>query len=191
MAYTATAQYPSRINGPVAPHGHFSTPVPGAFLKPLQDRSRVPKLERAMTAQDPVLLPADQNIMNKKGGLSNSLYQSCLTLKRRLAEVPGFEFYLVDMDQEELDQNDASDPVTSVWNMLRRGFPLMTIYNALQPKVMLDVDYGRVTEAKLGKAATFKFLQACLEDLQFPPNEVFLITDLYGQDTTGFVKVSR
>lgn len=67
----------------------------------------------------------------------------------------------------------------------------MTIYNALKPRVLLEVDASRLAETKLGKAATFKFLQACLTDLKFPASECFLITDLYGGDTTGFVKVSE
>ena len=130
-------------------------------------------------------------IVNRRGGLNSSLYQSCLALRKRLAEVPGFEPYLTEMDLEEQESDDETDPVTSMWNMLRRGFPLMTIYNALQPRVPLEVNSSRVTESKLGKAATFKFLQACLEELKFPANECFLITDLYGQDTTGFVKVLK
>lgn len=108
-----------------------------------------------------------------------------------MAEVPGFEVHMAEMEEEEADANDSTDPVTSMWNCLRRGYPLMTIYNALKPAKPLEVDASRMGEAKVGKAATFKFLQACLTDLKFPPNECFLITDLYGGDTTGFVKVSR
>ena len=131
------------------------------------------------------------NIMNRRGDLTSSLYQICLALRRRMAEVPGFEVHMAEMEEEEADANDSTDPVTSMWNCLRRGYPLMTIYNALKPAKPLEVDASRMGEAKVGKAATFKFLQACLTDLKFPPNECFLITDLYGGDTTGFVKVSR
>ena len=128
--------------------------------------------------------------MNRKADANSSLYQICINLKRRLGEVPGFEDFIAEMEQDEQDGNDATDPVTLMWNMLRRGFPLMAIYNALRPEKPLSVNQSRLTEAKVGKAATFKFLQACLEGLRFPPNECFLITDLYGSDTTGFVKVS-
>ena len=131
----------------------------------------------------------DTNIMNRKGDKNSSLYQICMSLKRRLAEVPGFEQYIVEMEEEEHNAEDGTDPVTVMWNCLRRGFPLMTIYNALGPRAPLRIDESRVAEAKLGKAATFKFLQACLEELKFPANECFLITDLYAEDTTGFVKV--
>ncbi|KAA6410952.1 MAG: Rho guanyl nucleotide exchange [Lasallia pustulata] len=131
------------------------------------------------------------NIMNRKADLNSSLYQICLELRRRLSEVPGFEQHIVEMEDEEAEADDSTDPVTSMWNCLRRGYPLMTIYNALQPQVPLEVDPSKVAESKIGKAATFKFLQACLTDLRFPANECFLITDLYGGDTTGFVKVTK
>ena len=107
-----------------------------------------------------------------------------------MARVPNFDIHIAEMEEEEAEANDSTDPVTSMWNCLRRGYPLMAIYNALMPHKRIYVDASRMAEAKLGKAATFKFLQACLTDLKFPANECFLITDLYGGDTTGFVKVS-
>lgn len=129
-----------------------------------------------------------EHIQNRKADINSSLFRSCRALKERLKEVPGFEPFLQEMEE---DETDAVDPVTSMWNLLRRGYPLMAIYNALQPTVPLEVDVTKLSEAKIGKAATFKFLAACLEHLDFPPNECFLIVDLYGQDTTGFVKVLR
>ncbi|KAL8962830.1 MAG: hypothetical protein Q9183_005092, partial [Haloplaca sp. 2 TL-2023] len=133
----------------------------------------------------------ETNIMNTQGGVDSSLYQICLNLRRRLARVPRFEDFLIEMDEEEAEAEGATDPVTSMWNCLRRGFPLLTIYNALQPDNPLIFDSSRVAERSIGKAATFKFLQACLTELKIPANECFLITDLYGGDTTGFVKVTK
>lgn len=133
----------------------------------------------------------DDNIMNRRADMKSSLYQICLGLRLRLAEVPGFAHHIAEMEEEEAEAEDSTDPVTSMWNCLRRGYPLMTIYNALKPAVPLKVDPSRIAEAKIGKTATYKFLQACLTELMFPPNECFLITDLYGGDTTGFVKVSE
>lgn len=131
----------------------------------------------------------NENIMNRRGDGNSSLYQICLNLKRRMARVPNFDIHIAEMEEEEAEANDSTDPVTSMWNCLRRGYPLMSIYNALMPHKPITVDASRMAEAKVGKAATFKFLQACLTDLKFPASECFLITDLYGGDTTGFVKV--
>lgn len=129
--------------------------------------------------------------MNLRGDVNSSLYQICLSLRKRLAKVPGFHEYLAEMDEEEAEADGATDPVTSMWNCLRRGYPLLTIYNALEPHNPLTVDANRVPERSIGKAATFKFLQACLTDLKIPANECFLITDLYQGDTTGIVKVTK
>lgn len=133
----------------------------------------------------------EDNIMNRRADMNSSLYQICLGLRTRLAEVPGFALHIEEMEEEDAEVEGLRDPVTSMWNCLRRGYPLMTIYNALKPAVPLKVDRSKIGEAKVGKAATFKFLQACLTELMFPSNECFLITDLYGGDTTGFVKVSQ
>jgi len=129
--------------------------------------------------------------MNIRAGADSSLYQICMNLRSRLATVPGFEGHIAEMDEEEAEAEDSIDPVTLMWNSLRRGYPLMTVYNALRPARLLDVDSSKVKEKDLGKAATFKFLQACMSDLKFEAGECFLITDLYGEDTTGFVKVSH
>ena len=131
----------------------------------------------------------EPKITNIRSEQSKSLYHICLSLRRRLVTVPGFQQHIAEMEEEEAEADDATEPVTSIWNCFRRGYPLMTIYNALKPKVPLHIDPSKVAESKYGKAATFKFLQACLTDLAFPPNECFLITDLYTSDTSGFVKV--
>jgi cell division control protein 24 len=88
----------------------------------------------------------------------------------------------------EDDAGNDADPVTIVWRFLRRGYPLMTLYNATNPRIPLEVDPNKVGEKKRGQAATFKFMQACKEYLGII--ETFMVTDLYGEDTTGFVKVS-
>ncbi|KAI9814601.1 MAG: hypothetical protein M1827_003157 [Pycnora praestabilis] len=130
------------------------------------------------------------SIVNQTADKTKSLYQICLNLRQRLQSVPGFEQHLIETDDDD-EADDATDPVTSMWRCFRRGYPLMTVYNALGPAVPLEINPSKVAEAKRGKAATFKFLEACLTDLRFDPGDCFLITDLYGDDTTGFVKVTK
>ncbi|KAH8697614.1 putative Rho guanyl nucleotide exchange factor [Talaromyces proteolyticus] len=129
---------------------------------------------------------AEDNIINRRGG--ESIYQTFVQLKLRLAEVPGFEANLADMEAEELASGDL---VASLWNCFRAGYPLLTIFNASQPDELLEIDPEKVPEAKRPKAATFKFLQASLQDLGFPQQDCFLITDLYGDNITGFLKVIK
>ncbi|PHH60706.1 hypothetical protein CDD81_1324 [Ophiocordyceps australis] len=126
---------------------------------------------------------ATANIINQKADASRSLYQICVSLRQRLSLVPGFEPYL-----QQLDPNDPVDPL---WNLLRSGHPLLDIYNSLQPPEPLKVDDVNASEAKRSKIAIFKFVQACMKELRVPPSESFVITDLMGNDTSGFVKVTQ
>ena len=130
---------------------------------------------------------ATANIMNSVADASSSLFQICVSLRQRLMGVPGFSDALI---EEEEDADEDTDPVTVLWRTFRRGLPLILLYNALEPAQPLVLG-ASVREDKRGKAATFKFLQACVNDLKFPAEDCFIVTDLYGDDTTGFVKVAR
>lgn len=134
-----------------------------------------------MPGQNGNVIPT-ANIINQKADASRSLYQICISLKHRLALVPGFEPYL--------EQLDPTDPVDPLWNLFRTGLPLLAIYNALQPAEPLAVD-EKASEAKKPKIAIFKFVKACMDELKVPPKESFVVTDLMGNDTSGFVKVCR
>jgi cell division control protein 24 len=131
-------------------------------------------------------IEASDNVLNRRADKDTSLFQICLNLQTRLRKVPNFGHWLV---AETADADDDTDPVTILWRTFRRGYPLMDIYNALNPKDPLVVDESRIPEKKRGQAATFKFIQACMNEFKFPAAECFIITDLYGDDTTGFVKV--
>ncbi|KAI0385611.1 hypothetical protein F5Y04DRAFT_188620 [Hypomontagnella monticulosa] len=124
------------------------------------------------------------NIINQRADASRSLYQMCITLKQRLARVPGFDTYLDSMPASQGEDG----PVESLWNLLRTGLPLLAIYNCLQPDNPLEIDPS-ANENKRSKLAIFKFVEACLRRLEIPPSESFVINDLTGNDTTGFVKV--
>lgn len=131
-------------------------------------------------------IEAANNVLNRRGDKEASLFQICLNLQLRLRLVPGFEHYL---QEEEEAADDDTDPVTVLWRTFRRGYPLMTIYNAMSPRKVLEINESKVGEKKRGQAASFMFLRACVEELKFPAEECFILTDLYGDDTTGFVKV--
>ncbi|KAI1647778.1 Pleckstrin homology domain-containing protein [Daldinia loculata] len=125
------------------------------------------------------------NIINQRADASRSLYQICIALKQRLTRVPGFEVHL-----DALPPTHNEDgPVESLWNLLRTGVPLLTIYNCLQLESPLEIDPTAV-ETKRPKLAVFKFLQAIMKRPEIP-SESFMISDLMGNDTTGFVKVTQ
>jgi cell division control protein 24 len=112
-----------------------------------------------------------------------------VSLKQRLAQVPGFDMYTEQLEQEVMDDEDAG-PVEALWRLLRTGHPLLVIYNALNPETPLQVDDMKASEEKRSKIAILKFVQACLNVLKISPEECFIINDLTGDDTTGFVKVA-
>lgn len=148
--------------------------------------SSVPNHMSGTTVNGGDVAPTD-NVMNSVADASSSLFQVCVSLRQRLYGVPGFREIL---EEEEDNADEDTDPVTLLWRTFRKGYPLMMLYNALQPAAPLELGAG-VKADKRGKAATFKFLQACVNDLKFAQEECFIVTDLYGDDTTGFAKVTR
>ncbi|KAF7902305.1 hypothetical protein EAF00_002208 [Botryotinia globosa] len=133
---------------------------------------------------------ATNNIINQRADASRSLYQICVNLRQRLAQVPGFNGHFVDSDDEDEAEEDM-DPVSSLWRCLRKGTPLVMLYNTLQPAEPLPLPDNKMAESKKSKMAAFKFVEACMKDLQIPPGDVFALSDLFGDDTTGFVKVTQ
>lgn len=125
------------------------------------------------------------NIINVRDG--ESLYQICIKLRRRLSGVPGFRPYLDEMEEREAD---GSDPVSSLWQCFRSGLPLLTIYNASDPEEGdLKVDTNR--PERVGKEAAFLFIKSCMQKMNIPAADTFTVTDLYSDNTTGFVKVTK
>ncbi|MBE7179820.1 MAG: hypothetical protein INR71_01210, partial [Terriglobus roseus] len=98
---------------------------------------------------------ATNNVLNTRAGEESSLFQICLNLRQRLLTVPDFAEIL---REEEEDADEDTDPVTLLWRTFRRGNPLMTIYNALNPRVRLEIDETKVKDIKRPQAATMKFL---------------------------------
>lgn len=125
---------------------------------------------------------ANANIINQKADASRSLYQICVSLRLRLSLVPGFkETYL-----QNYDPITDDDPVEFIWTLLRTGHPLVHTYNSLGLGKTLEIPTTGA-DSKRSKIAVFKFAEACLNVLKIP--ECFVINDLLGNDTTGFVKV--
>jgi len=127
--------------------------------------------------------------MNKVGDKEQSLFQICVILRQRLSGVPDFESFF---EEEEQSADDDTDPVTLIWRTFRRGYPLLALYNVLRPEKAIQPDLANMSsEIKKWKAMTFKFLNALISDLKFTVDECFIILDLYGDDTTGFVRVTK
>ncbi|KAF2400984.1 hypothetical protein EJ06DRAFT_415729 [Trichodelitschia bisporula] len=125
------------------------------------------------------------NVLNKRADKESSLYQKCVHLRRRLRGVPGFEQALQTV---EVAAEGDTDPVTLLWRTFRQGYPLLLIWNALERPPRLELDMKR-KEGKREQQAVMQFMNTCLRELQLSSDECFFVTDLYGNDTTGIVKV--
>jgi hypothetical protein len=115
---------------------------------------------------------------------SGSLYHICRSVLDRLSTVEGMTNYLNDQ------QDDDLDPLTKLTIICRQGFPLCTLYNALKPVKLLSVDTDpNLNAVNSCKANVYHFIVACRQNLLFPEEDMFTISDLYQDDTNGFVKV--
>ncbi|KAI9892514.1 MAG: hypothetical protein M1814_001471 [Vezdaea aestivalis] len=131
---------------------------------------------------------ASDNIINQQADSSRSLFQICTLLRKRLALVPGLEYYIDEVDR--IGGDGITDIVTSLWTWFRRGVPLLTLYNAMHPAERLEAKEGLSNE-KIAQDAAYKFINACNKQLKIPSDECFVLRDLTGDDTAGFVKVTR
>lgn len=131
-----------------------------------------------------------------RGNSVVSLYQSCLNLIERLSGVPDFEDYL---NPEILQNTQAgspsssgpNDPVNQLWVLFRLGSPLACIFNGLRPREPLKINNAdnNLSNVNACKATVFRFLVGCRQELQFSEENLFTISELYQDDTNGFVKV--
>ncbi|KAL1297214.1 hypothetical protein AAFC00_004780 [Neodothiora populina] len=126
--------------------------------------------------------------MNKVADKETSLFQICMTLRQRLSAVEGFDAFLHDQEQAA---DDDVDIVTLLWRTFRKGRPLVALYDTLRPDQPITADVSRYNPEKQGKALTSSFLRYCINELHFAVEDCFIIYDLYGDDTTGFVKVTK
>ncbi|KAG5460002.1 MAG: CDC24 calponin-domain-containing protein, partial [Olpidium bornovanus] len=127
-----------------------------------------------------------------------SLYQQCLTLTDRLMCVPGFDRYMEPGLNGHVvttpggSFSPSMDPVCALWTAFRTGAALCVLFNAARPSEPLDVsDLQDFTNVNACKKGVYRFLVGCKKDFNFPEDRLFSITELYQDDTNGFVKVIR
>ncbi|CAG8446669.1 4148_t:CDS:2 [Dentiscutata heterogama] len=143
------------------------------------------------------------NTLNRPAQASQSLYPQCQDLLGRLYCVEGFEEYLI-QGRNSMQSNGSivgtptsengpsslilrEDPVTLLWQTFRLGYPLCALVNAYKPKKPLKV----TIEDSKPKAFVYKFLVACQEEFQLKPEQLFTITQLFQDDTNGFVMIEE
>jgi cell division control protein 24 len=80
-----------------------------------------------------------------------------------------------------------------LWSLLRTGFPLLSIYNITGPKKLLHIKQLSTTDSKAhaqaAKFAIFQFINSCVDELGIGKDNMFIISELMGNDTLKFSKV--
>ncbi|KAF7721167.1 hypothetical protein EC973_005149 [Apophysomyces ossiformis] len=136
---------------------------------------------------------------------NSSLYHTCRSVLDKLACVDGMLEYLETPLASPTESPTSStsstitstttvvtssDPLSKLWTLCRRGSPLCTLFNALDPETPLKVDGDpNLNQINTCKASVYHFIVACRKELAFPEGDMFTISDLYQDDTNGFVKV--
>ena len=140
----------------------------------------------------PPVRPTD-NVMNKVAEKEQSLFQMCINLRQRMSALPDFD-ELITEEEQSADADD--DPVTILWRTLRRGYPLLAIIRILFPDSIPGVEKSMDNFDDAGKKAKVMTLR-CIQlvtgdqDLNIKAEQCFSVTDLFSDDTTGFVRVTR
>ncbi|KAG1145481.1 hypothetical protein G6F37_005476 [Rhizopus arrhizus] len=130
---------------------------------------------------------ATDSITNKQATQEASIYHTCRTVLNALSYVEGFEVFL-ENDSIKLAENSgtANDPLTKLWNICRSGTSLCFLFNALKPDLPITVNPSANNKSKV---YIYHFIIACRDQLHFPEDTLFTVTELYQNDTNGFVKV--
>ncbi|KAK6330163.1 hypothetical protein TWF730_004660 [Orbilia blumenaviensis] len=139
----------------------------------------------------PSIPTVNDSVINKQADASQSLYQICRQLKKRLELIPGMERYLEQFATDPEHPDLPADPVYQLWHTFRTGAPLILLYNTLRPdNLVAGVDEVPDSLNKK-KALVFRFLKNINEELSLIGENTFIITNVYGDDTNGFVKVTK
>lgn len=155
-------------------------------------------------------VPMPSFSITNKPSSGTSLYHKCRSVLDRLALVEGMSYYLefenlnlitstsgssvISAESSSTTNSNSSDPLTKLWELCRRGTPLATLFNALNPKEPLKLDFtSQQTQQQMNecKKIVYHFIVACRNQLEFKEEDVFTLSDLYKDNTNGFVKVCR
>ncbi|KAI9023830.1 hypothetical protein CLU79DRAFT_718594 [Phycomyces nitens] len=128
---------------------------------------------------------ANDSITNKPASQKASLYYTCRSVLQGLAAVPGFESYL----NQQQDSITNVDPLSKLWSICKQGDSLCLLYNTLMPDSPINIARPDPKTVIKPKAYIYHFIVACRDQLHFPEESLFTLTDLWQNDTNGFVKV--
>lgn len=135
----------------------------------------------------------------------SSLYERCETLRQKLLLIQGFDRFLsrsssiYDLDVAEGKENRTiSDysPVSELWACFRAAEGLCFLINYLSPGTIRDINPTEKAASNINLAKTnlYRFiagLKKLMPELLDSEETSFNISDVYKDDSNGFVKVVR
>ncbi|KAI8377180.1 hypothetical protein EDC96DRAFT_556591 [Choanephora cucurbitarum] len=166
-------------------------------------KNRSPSMVAINTvATNMIEIPLPSVSITNKPSSGTSLYHKCRSVLDRLSLVEGMTYYL-DYDSfgpvlssnssvvssESTSSHNSNDPLSKLWDLCRRGAPLATLFNALQPAEPLKLDFTQTQQVNECKKTVYHFIVACRNQLEFKEGDLFTLSDLYKDNTNGFVKV--
>lgn len=180
-----------RSQGSFAPHMAIPPTLHRTMTAPVLEKRERDSSTTTTSNVSGAPTAAAGSIFNKPASIS--LYQTCRLISDRLREVRDFEeLYMKDVENVESPLSPAKDPVSDLWRCFRLGASLCHIYNATLPDIELSVrPEPSTTNLNACKAEVYHFLLACKNHLHFADEDLFTISELYSENTNGFVKVSN
>lgn len=134
---------------------------------------------------------ANDSITNKQATGKSSIYHTCRSVLNALSCVEGFEIYFNEQLQDNtLTLPHANDPLTELWHICLQGSSLCYLYNTLRPDQPIMTENKNNSAANKSKACVYHFIIACRDQLHFAEDTLFTVTELFQNDTNGFVKVT-
>ncbi|KAI9227000.1 MAG: hypothetical protein DHS80DRAFT_17859 [Piptocephalis tieghemiana] len=136
--------------------------------------------------------PVSQGGANRS---ATSFYQITINIIDRLSCIPSCQEYLEPDYLSRLTGSEIAsmDPVTTLWNIFRLGNLLCELANISQAPAgqPLKIEPGNnLTNLNMCKRSIYSFLVFC-KRIQIPEKDTFSITELFKNDTNGFVHVLR
>ncbi|KAJ3383673.1 hypothetical protein HDU92_004015 [Lobulomyces angularis] len=123
-----------------------------------------------------------------------SMIQQSLILLEKLYCIPGFETYLFPQGYQQIPDHLIRVDII-LWDCFRLGASLCYLMNQTQPRNYLIVpDVSLVQKnsyTNTCKKSVYHFLISCKQEFNIPEEDLFNISELYKNDTSGFMKVLK
>ncbi|KAI9280452.1 hypothetical protein BY458DRAFT_451229 [Sporodiniella umbellata] len=118
-----------------------------------------------------------------KSPSGTSLYLSCRSILEKLSLVPNMEYYI-----DFITEDNNINPLDKLWDICRQGVSLVVLFNALDPAQPLLIDMS-CKQPNDWKKNVYRFIVACRNVLLLKDEDLFTLSDLYNDSTSGFLKV--